>query len=55
VQRVAWIKNTLDLNRLAISPALAREAGGFKGWRLEPATLAPGFDRAGDLQSPLKP
>jgi hypothetical protein len=54
VQRVVWIRNTLDLNRLAISPALAREAAELKGWRLEPATLAPDFGRAGDLQSPLK-
>ena len=53
-QRLAWIQNTLNLNRLAISPALAQEAAGLAGWRLDPRTLVPNFDADGNVPSPLK-
>ncbi len=53
-QRLAWIQNTLNLNRLAISPALAKEAAGLGGWRLDPETHVPNFDADGNLPSPLK-
>jgi hypothetical protein len=48
-QRVVWIRNTLDLNRIAISDLLAREAAALPGWRLLPEPFAPGFDDQGDL------
>jgi hypothetical protein len=48
-QRVAWIHNTLDLNRLAVSERLAREAAGLRGWRLRPEPFSPDFDANGDL------
>jgi hypothetical protein len=48
-QRVAWIRNTLNLNRIAISERLAREAATLPGWRLLPEACAPGFDSAGNL------
>ncbi len=53
-QRLAWIQNTLNLTRLAISPALAQEAAGFAGWRLDPKPLVPSFDAEGNIPSPLK-
>jgi len=48
-QRVAWIRNTLNLNRIAISERLAREAAALPGWRLLPEPCAPRFDSAGNL------
>ncbi len=53
-QRLAWIRNTLNLNCLAISPALAQEAAGLAGWRLDPKPLVPNFDADGNVPSPLK-
>jgi hypothetical protein len=52
-QRVVWIHNTLNLDRIAISENLAREAAGLKGWRLRPETLVPQFDADGDVTSPV--
>lgn len=52
-QRVVWIRNTLNLGRLAISESLAREAAALKGWRLTPETHRTGFDAAGNIPSPL--
>jgi hypothetical protein len=52
-QRVAWIRNTLDLNRVAASERLAREAAALPGWRLLPEPCAPEFDSVGNLASPL--
>jgi hypothetical protein len=48
-QRVAWICNTLNLNRIAISELLAPEAAALPGWRLHPQPFTPGFDDRGDL------
>ncbi len=53
-QRLAWIQNTLNLTRLAISPALAQEAAELSGWRLDPKPLVPSFDAKGNIPSPLK-
>lgn len=50
-QRVAWIRNTLDLNRIAISGLLAGEAAALPGWRLLPHTFAAQFDDAGNFVS----
>jgi hypothetical protein len=52
-QRVAWIRNTLDLNRIGASERLAREAAALPGWRLLPEPCAPEFDSVGNLASPL--
>jgi hypothetical protein len=48
-QRIAWIRNTLDLTRVAISSSLVREAQALKGWRLAAERYEPEFDSAGDL------
>jgi hypothetical protein len=49
VQRVAWIRNTLNLNRIAISELLAQGAAAFPAWQLLPEPFAPSFDDHGDL------
>jgi hypothetical protein len=48
-QRVAWIRNTLNLNRIAVSPLLASDAATLPGWRILAEPFAPGFDDGGDL------
>jgi len=50
-QRVAWIRNTLDLNRIAISAALAPEVAALPTWRFLPKSFNPSFDPAGDFAS----
>lgn len=52
-QRVVWIRNTLNLERLAISERLAQEAAASGSWRLRPETYLPQFDSEGNLASPL--
>jgi len=52
-QRAVWIRNTLNLDRLAISERLAREAAELKGWRLSPQASLPRFDAEGNVASPL--
>ena len=52
-QRVVWIRNTLNLDRLAVSERLAREVVSLRGWRLLADTVAPRFSSTGDLTSPL--
>ena len=49
-QRVVWIRNTLDLDRIAISERLAEETGTLDGWRLASKVLTPGYDREGNLR-----
>ena len=48
-QRVAWIRNTLSLERIAISEGLASEASDLAGWRLFPQSHSPHFDLQGNL------
>ena len=48
-QRTAWIHNTLDLNRIAISELLVPDAAALPGWRLLPEAFTPAFDAAGDF------
>ncbi len=50
-QRVAWIRNTLNLNRIAVSELLARDAAALPGWQLCPQPFAPQYNTAGDLTS----
>jgi hypothetical protein len=48
-QRVVWIRNTLNLERIAISECLAREVSSLAGWRLSPKSYSPQFDVQGDV------
>jgi len=53
-QRSVWIRNTVSLDRIACSPALAAEASELDGWHLEPEPLIPQFDRDANVCSPLQ-
>jgi hypothetical protein len=48
-QRIVWIRNTLRLDRIAISAPLAREAAALPRWRLLEGAHSADFDRAGNL------
>ncbi|MGH9469132.1 MAG: lactate racemase domain-containing protein [Terriglobia bacterium] len=48
-QRVAWIRNTLDLGRIALSEPLAAESANLPGWSLSPERFEPRFDGQGNL------
>jgi len=50
-QRIVWIRNTLSLDRIAISAPLAREATALKRWRLSEGAHPADFDPAGNLGS----
>jgi hypothetical protein len=52
-QRDVWIGNTLNLNRLAISPLLRDEIESPQRWRLAEIPFSAEFDAAGDLVSPF--
>ncbi len=52
-QQVVWVRNTLDLGRLAISEALAREASAAAEWRLSPQAREPQFGPDGNIASLL--
>ena len=52
-QRVVWIRNTLRLDRIAVSTRLASEMAKLSGWRLDPKVYTPQFNAAGDLGSPV--
>jgi hypothetical protein len=49
--RIAWIRNTQCLDRIAISERLALEALTPAGWRLAPRRFQPGFGPDGNLPS----
>lgn len=49
-QRLLWVRNTLELERVAVSERLAREAGTPAGWRLRPEVDMARFDAAGNLE-----
>lgn len=53
-QRIVWIRNTVNLARIGCSQALASEVSGLDGWRLQAESLSPGFDREGNICSPLQ-
>jgi len=53
-QKVVWIRNTLSLDRIAVSAALAREGAALPGWRVAPETIEPQLDPDGNLLSPLR-
>jgi Lactate racemase N-terminal domain len=52
-QRIVWIRNTLGLDRIAISASLGQEARGLSGWRLLDGDFALQFDKQDDVGSPL--
>jgi len=52
-QRIVWIRNTLNLDRLAISESLTREAEGLAEWRVAAGSWLPEFACDGDLPSPF--
>jgi hypothetical protein len=52
-QRIVWIRNTLSLDRIAISTSLAHESKGLKRWRLLAGACSANFDDAGNLSSLL--
>jgi hypothetical protein len=52
-QHTVWIRNTLSLDRLAVSEGLANEAGAVSGWRVLSEVCTPEFDAEGNLASPL--
>jgi len=54
-QRCVWIRNTLSLNRIAISPLLRAEIDSPQHWRLAESPFSAEFDNAGDLRSPFEP
>jgi len=49
-QRVAWIRNTLNLERVAVSERLAGDAASLRGWCLAPEVYTPRFDAAGNAE-----
>ena len=53
-QRCVWIRNTLSLNRIAISPRLRKEIDSPQLWRLGEIPFSAEFDAAGDLRSPFE-
>ena len=50
-QRIVWIRNTLSLDRIAISAPLARETDALGSWRLLEAVRCAEFDAAGNAPS----
>lgn len=48
-QRIVWIRNTLSLEQIAISQALAQDAENLKGWQLLPQDILLQFDRNDNL------
>lgn len=52
-QRLVAIRNTLGLDRILVSEALAAEAEQLPGWRVESETAHLKFDAKGDLPLPV--
>lgn len=49
MQKIVWIHDTLSLDRIVISQALAGDVTGLKGWQLLPQDIPLGFDGEGNL------
>jgi hypothetical protein len=49
-QRIVWIRNTISLDRIAISTPLARETSTLKRWRLSEGVHSADFDSDGNLK-----
>jgi hypothetical protein len=48
-QKIAWIHDTLSLDQIVVSQALAQDAAGLKDWQLLPQPAPLKFDREGNL------
>ncbi len=48
-QRIIWIQDTLNMNRIAVTETLAQEAAALPGWRLDPVDCALQFDGEGNF------
>lgn len=48
-QKIVWIQDTLSLDRIVISKALAEDAGNLKGWQLLPQDISLRFDLEDNL------
>lgn len=53
-QRIIWVRNTLELNRVAISSSFSKETGAPAGWQMTPEEFTAHFDEAGNLISPFE-
>ena len=53
-QRILWIRNTLELNRVAVSASFAQESAGLAGWQTLPEEFTLAFDAEGNLASPFE-
>jgi hypothetical protein len=50
-QRIIWIRNTLSLDKIAISASLAGEGKTLESWRLLEGVRCPEFDAAGNVRT----
>jgi hypothetical protein len=48
-QRLVWIENTLDLQRIAVTEPLTRDTPGIAGWQLSGPPFPLHFDARGDI------
>jgi hypothetical protein len=53
-QHIIWVRNTLELNRIAVSSSYVKETGAPAGWQMLPEEFTASFDPAGDLLSPFQ-
>lgn len=53
-QRIVWIRNTLALNRIAVSTSFAEQVASLAGWQLGKGECSLQFDNRGNLASPLE-
>ncbi len=52
-QRIVWIRNTLDMDRIGVSEPLLSDAKELDAWRPCPNPIVPEFDDQRNLVSPL--
>lgn len=54
-QRIVWIRNTLSINKIAVSSCIKDQMEAPGNWRLAEGPFPADFNAAGDLRSPLEP
>lgn len=52
-QRIIWVRNSLDLGRIAVSDSLTAEVAPLNGWRLSSEAIEPRFNPLGNVTSPI--
>jgi hypothetical protein len=52
-QRIVWIRNTLSINKIAVSSAIKDQMEAPENWQLAGGAFPVDFDAADDLRSPL--